>query len=93
MGLLCVCCIGVLNGAQLGAGEVLQHRLRCGEVDAALSILGNMDWCVMGADCYRGLISVTDHLLRKALDEQTEGKNVKIVTCSLRMNEVVERMV
>ncbi|XP_060789412.1 WD repeat-containing and planar cell polarity effector protein fritz homolog [Neoarius graeffei] len=66
--------LGVLNGAQLGPGEVLQHRLRCGEVDAALGILGNMDWCMMGADCYRGLISVTDHLLRKALDEQTEAQ-------------------
>ncbi|XP_047677347.1 WD repeat-containing and planar cell polarity effector protein fritz homolog isoform X3 [Tachysurus fulvidraco] len=66
--------LGVLNGGQLGAGELLQHRLRCGEVDAALSILGNMDWCMMGADCYRGLISVTDHLLRKPLDEQTEAQ-------------------
>ncbi|KAK3538125.1 hypothetical protein QTP70_030292 [Hemibagrus guttatus] len=64
----------VLNGAQLGAGELLQHRLRCGEVDAALGILGNMDWCMMGADCYRGLISLTDHLLRKPLDEQTEAQ-------------------
>ncbi|XP_060735477.1 WD repeat-containing and planar cell polarity effector protein fritz homolog [Tachysurus vachellii] len=66
--------LGVLNGAQLGAGELLQHRLRCEEVDAALSILGNMDWCMMGADCYRGLISVTDHLLRKPLNEQTEAQ-------------------
>ncbi|KAM9465979.1 WD repeat-containing and planar cell polarity effector protein fritz homolog isoform 1-T2 [Clarias gariepinus] len=66
--------LGVLNGAQLGAGELLQHRLRCGQVDAALGILGNMDWCMMGADCYRGLISVTDHLLRKPLDEQTEAQ-------------------
>ncbi|KAF7704729.1 WD repeat-containing and planar cell polarity effector protein fritz homolog [Silurus meridionalis] len=66
--------LGVLNGAQLGAGELLQHRLRCGEVDAAIGILGNMDWCMMGADCFRGLISVTDHLLRKPLNEQTEAQ-------------------
>ncbi|KAG7328615.1 hypothetical protein KOW79_008559 [Hemibagrus wyckioides] len=66
--------LGVVNCAQLGAGELLQHRLRCGEVDAALGILGNMDWCMMGADCYRGLISLTDHLLRKPLDEQTEAQ-------------------
>ncbi|XP_053488650.1 WD repeat-containing and planar cell polarity effector protein fritz homolog isoform X2 [Ictalurus furcatus] len=66
--------LGILNGAQLGVGELLQHRLRYGEVDAALGILGNMDWCMMGADCYRGLISVTDHLLRKPLDERTEAQ-------------------
>ncbi|XP_076833657.1 LOW QUALITY PROTEIN: WD repeat-containing and planar cell polarity effector protein fritz homolog [Brachyhypopomus gauderio] len=66
--------MGVMNGAQLGAGELLQHRLRCGEVGAALGILGNMDWCMMGAECYRGVISVTDHLLRKPLDEETEAQ-------------------
>ncbi|KAL6478380.1 hypothetical protein MHYP_G00142150 [Metynnis hypsauchen] len=66
--------LGVLNGGQLGPGELLQHRLRRGEVDAALGILGNMDWCMMGAECYRALISVTDHLLRKPLDEQTEAQ-------------------
>ncbi|XP_022528495.2 WD repeat-containing and planar cell polarity effector protein fritz homolog isoform X2 [Astyanax mexicanus] len=66
--------LGVLNGGQLWPGEVLQHRLCCEEVDAALGILGNMDWCMMGADCYRALISVADHLLRKALDERTEGQ-------------------
>ncbi|XP_072546197.1 WD repeat-containing and planar cell polarity effector protein fritz homolog isoform X2 [Salminus brasiliensis] len=67
--------LGVLNGGQLGAGELLQHRLRCEEVDAALGILGNMDWCMMGAECYRALVSVTDHLLRKALDERTEVRS------------------
>ncbi|XP_062863404.1 WD repeat-containing and planar cell polarity effector protein fritz homolog isoform X2 [Trichomycterus rosablanca] len=66
--------LGVLNGARLSAGELLQHRLHCGEVDAALGILSNMDWCMMGADCYRSLISVTDHLLRRKLDEQTEAQ-------------------
>lgn len=67
-------CLGVFNGGQLGPGDLVQHRLRCGEVDAALGILGNMDWAMMGAECYRSLISVTDHLLRKPLDHQTEGK-------------------
>ncbi|XP_066528624.1 WD repeat-containing and planar cell polarity effector protein fritz homolog [Hoplias malabaricus] len=66
--------LGVLNGGQLGPGELLQHRLRCGQVDAALGILGNMDWCMMGAECYRALVSVTDHLLRRPLDEQTEAQ-------------------
>uniref|UniRef100_A0A4W4EGB9 Uncharacterized protein n=1 Tax=Electrophorus electricus TaxID=8005 RepID=A0A4W4EGB9_ELEEL len=33
-----------------------------------------MDWCMMGAECYRGVISVTDHLLRKPLDEETAAQ-------------------
>ncbi|XP_043119551.1 WD repeat-containing and planar cell polarity effector protein fritz homolog isoform X2 [Puntigrus tetrazona] len=66
--------LGVFNGAQLGPGDLVQHRLRCEEVDAALGILSNMDWAMMGAECYRSLISITDHLLRKPLDQQTEGR-------------------
>ncbi|XP_050990044.1 WD repeat-containing and planar cell polarity effector protein fritz homolog [Labeo rohita] len=66
--------LGVFSGAQLGPGDLVQHRLRCEEVDAALGILGNMDWAMMGAECYRSLISITDHLLRKPLDQQTEGQ-------------------
>ncbi|XP_056623957.1 WD repeat-containing and planar cell polarity effector protein fritz homolog isoform X1 [Triplophysa dalaica] len=66
--------LGVFNGGQLGPSELVQHRLRCGEVDAALGILGNMDWAMMGAECYRSLISITDHLLRKPLDHQNEGQ-------------------
>ncbi|KTF96264.1 hypothetical protein cypCar_00030219 [Cyprinus carpio] len=65
---------GVFNGAQLGPGDLVQHRLRCEEVGAALGILGNMDWAMMGAECYRSLSSITDHLLRKPLDQQTEGQ-------------------
>uniref|UniRef100_A0A671L7F9 WD repeat containing planar cell polarity effector n=1 Tax=Sinocyclocheilus anshuiensis TaxID=1608454 RepID=A0A671L7F9_9TELE len=66
--------LGVFSGAQLGPGDLIQHRLHCEEVDAALGILGNMDWAMMGAECYRSLISITDHLLRKPLDQQTEGQ-------------------
>ncbi|XP_035388375.1 WD repeat-containing and planar cell polarity effector protein fritz homolog isoform X2 [Electrophorus electricus] len=66
--------MGVMNAAQLSAGEILQHRLHCGEPGAALGILRNMDWCMMGAECYRGVISVTDHLLRKPLDEETAAQ-------------------
>ncbi|XP_056120287.1 LOW QUALITY PROTEIN: WD repeat-containing and planar cell polarity effector protein fritz homolog [Rhinichthys klamathensis goyatoka] len=66
--------LGVFNGAQLGPGDLVHDRLRCEEVDAALGILGNMDWAMMGAECYRSLISITDHLLRKPLDQETEGQ-------------------
>ncbi|XP_005158592.2 WD repeat-containing and planar cell polarity effector protein fritz homolog isoform X2 [Danio rerio] len=66
--------LGVFNGAQLGPCDLILHRLRFEEVDAALGILGNMDWAIMGAECYRSLISITDHLLRKPLDQQTEGQ-------------------
>ncbi|XP_065111274.1 WD repeat-containing and planar cell polarity effector protein fritz homolog isoform X3 [Paramisgurnus dabryanus] len=66
--------LGVFNGAQLGPADLVQHRLSCGEVDAALGILGNMDWAIMGAECYRSLISINNHLLRMPLDHQTEGQ-------------------
>ncbi|TRY83812.1 hypothetical protein DNTS_035377, partial [Danionella cerebrum] len=66
--------LGVINGPKLGPYDLIQQRLRCEEVDAALGILGNMDWALMGAECYRSLISITDHLLRKPLDQQREGQ-------------------
>ncbi|GAA6066713.1 WD repeat-containing and planar cell polarity effector protein fritz homolog, partial [Tachysurus ichikawai] len=66
--------LGVLKGTQFGALELLQNRTRCGEGDAALGILGNMDWRMMGEECYHGLVSVTNHLLSKPLDEQTEAQ-------------------
>ncbi|CAB1343926.1 unnamed protein product, partial [Coregonus sp. 'balchen'] len=47
-----------LSGGQLGPGELLQQRLRCGQVDQALGILGVMEWSTMGTECYRALTSL-----------------------------------
>ncbi|XP_052369704.1 WD repeat-containing and planar cell polarity effector protein fritz homolog isoform X3 [Oncorhynchus keta] len=64
--------LGALSGGQLGPGELLQQRLRCGQVDQALGILGAMEWSTMGTECYRALTSVTDYLLRLELDQTRE---------------------
>ncbi|XP_045554636.1 WD repeat-containing and planar cell polarity effector protein fritz homolog [Salmo salar] len=66
--------LGALSGGQLGPGELLQQRLRCGQVDQALGILGAMEWSTMGTECYRALTSVTDYLLRLELDQTREAQ-------------------
>ncbi|KAJ7987449.1 hypothetical protein DPEC_G00326590 [Dallia pectoralis] len=64
--------LGALSGGNVGPGELLQQRLRCGQVDQALGILGAMDWRTMGIECYGALISVADHLLRLDLNQTRE---------------------
>ncbi|XP_039994226.1 WD repeat-containing and planar cell polarity effector protein fritz homolog isoform X2 [Xiphias gladius] len=66
--------LGALTGGQMGPGEWLQQRLLCGQVREALGILEAMDWSVMGDECYRGLSSVTNHLLRLELNLEREAQ-------------------
>ncbi|XP_041803400.1 WD repeat-containing and planar cell polarity effector protein fritz homolog isoform X3 [Chelmon rostratus] len=66
--------LGALTGGQMGPGELLQQRLRCGQVREALGILEAMDWSIMGDECYRGLSSITNHLLRLELNAETEAQ-------------------
>lgn len=70
---LCLDVTGALTGGQMGPGELLQQRLRCGQVREALGVLEAMDWSITGDECYRGLSSVTDHLLRLELNAEREG--------------------
>ncbi|XP_030603895.1 WD repeat-containing and planar cell polarity effector protein fritz homolog isoform X2 [Archocentrus centrarchus] len=65
--------LGVLTGGQMGPGDLLQQRLRCGQVREALGILETMDWSTMGDECCRGLSSVTNHLLRLELNAEREA--------------------
>uniref|UniRef100_A0A3Q0S1I6 WD repeat containing planar cell polarity effector n=1 Tax=Amphilophus citrinellus TaxID=61819 RepID=A0A3Q0S1I6_AMPCI len=65
--------LGVLTGGQMGPGDLLQQRLRCGQVREALGILETMDWSTMGDECCRGLSSVTNHLLRLELNTEREA--------------------
>ncbi|XP_029306111.1 WD repeat-containing and planar cell polarity effector protein fritz homolog [Cottoperca gobio] len=66
--------LGALTGGQMGPGELLQQRLRCGQVREALGILEAMDWSIMGDECHRGLSSVTNHLLRLELNAEREAQ-------------------
>ncbi|XP_075960305.1 WD repeat-containing and planar cell polarity effector protein fritz homolog [Anarhichas minor] len=66
--------LGALTGGQMGPGELLQQRLRCGQVKEALGVLEAMDWSTMGDECYRGLGSVTNHLLRLQLNADREAQ-------------------
>ncbi|XP_031171858.1 WD repeat-containing and planar cell polarity effector protein fritz homolog isoform X1 [Sander lucioperca] len=66
--------LGALTRGQMGPGELLQQRLRCGQVREALGILEAMDWSIMGDECYRGLSSVTNHLLRLELNAEREAQ-------------------
>ncbi|XP_036403063.1 LOW QUALITY PROTEIN: WD repeat-containing and planar cell polarity effector protein fritz homolog [Megalops cyprinoides] len=66
--------LGALNGGQLGPVELLQQRLRCGEVEEVLGLLGAMDWSTMGAECYRSLTAIADHLLRLELTAEREAQ-------------------
>ncbi|XP_062256968.1 WD repeat-containing and planar cell polarity effector protein fritz homolog isoform X2 [Platichthys flesus] len=66
--------LGALTGGQMGHGELLQQRLLCGQVREALGILESMDWSIMGDQCYRGLSSVTNYLLRLELNAEREAQ-------------------
>ncbi|KAM7385294.1 hypothetical protein PAMP_001382 [Pampus punctatissimus] len=66
--------LGAVTGGQMGPGELLQQRLRCGQVREALGILEAMDWSNMGDECFRGLSSVTNHLLRLELNAEREAQ-------------------
>ncbi|XP_041866585.1 WD repeat-containing and planar cell polarity effector protein fritz homolog isoform X2 [Melanotaenia boesemani] len=66
--------LGALTEGQLSLGELLQQRLRCGQTGEALGILEAMDWSTMGVECYRGLSSVTNHLLRLQLNAEREAQ-------------------
>ncbi|XP_061600986.1 WD repeat-containing and planar cell polarity effector protein fritz homolog [Cololabis saira] len=66
--------LGSLTGGQLGQVELLQQRLRCGQVREALGVLEAMDWSTMGDECYRGLSSVTNHLLKLPLNLEREAQ-------------------
>ncbi|XP_076016589.1 WD repeat-containing and planar cell polarity effector protein fritz homolog [Genypterus blacodes] len=66
--------LGALTGGQMGPEELLQQRLRCGQVREALGILEAMDWSTTGYECYRGLSSITNHLLRLELSPEREAQ-------------------
>ncbi|XP_028458578.1 WD repeat-containing and planar cell polarity effector protein fritz homolog isoform X3 [Perca flavescens] len=66
--------LGALTRGQMGPGELLHQRLRCGQVRESLGILEAMDWSIMGDECYRGLSSVTNHLLRLELNAEREAQ-------------------
>lgn len=57
----------------MGPVELLQQRLRCGQVTEALGVLEAMDWSASGDECYRGLSAVANHLLRLELNAEREG--------------------
>ncbi|XP_072293288.1 WD repeat-containing and planar cell polarity effector protein fritz homolog [Eucyclogobius newberryi] len=63
---------GTLSGGQMGPEELLQQRLRCGQVREALSILEAMDFNTAGDQCFRGLSSIINHLLRLPLNMERE---------------------
>ncbi|KAF3841805.1 hypothetical protein F7725_023756 [Dissostichus mawsoni] len=67
--------LGALTGGLVGLGEMLQQRLRCGQVREALGVLEAMDWSIMGDECHRGLSSITNHLLRLELNAEREGRS------------------
>lgn len=68
---------GVLSGGHIGHGELLQQRLRCGQIWEALGILEAMDWSSIGDECFRGLSFIANHLLRLELNTEREGESKK----------------
>ncbi|XP_068597747.1 WD repeat-containing and planar cell polarity effector protein fritz homolog [Brachionichthys hirsutus] len=66
--------LGTFTGGQMGSGALLHQWLRFGRVSEALGILEAMDWSIMGDECYRGLSSITNHLLRLELNAEREAQ-------------------
>ncbi|KAM9804257.1 WD repeat-containing and planar cell polarity effector protein fritz homolog [Neosynchiropus ocellatus] len=65
--------LGALTGGCMGPGEFLQQRLRCGQVQEAVRILEAMNWATMEEECFRGLSSVVNFLLRLPLNAEREA--------------------
>uniref|UniRef100_A0AAV2JRU4 WD repeat containing planar cell polarity effector n=1 Tax=Knipowitschia caucasica TaxID=637954 RepID=A0AAV2JRU4_KNICA len=63
---------GALSGSQMGPEKLLQQRLRCGQVQEALGILEALDFNTTGDQCFRGLSSIINHLLRLPLNTERE---------------------
>lgn len=57
----------------MGPEELLQQRLRCGQVREALGILEAMDFNTTGDESYRGLSSIMNYLLRLPLNAERES--------------------
>ncbi|CAL8254198.1 unnamed protein product [Lota lota] len=66
--------LGVVSGGGMGPSELLQDRLRSGQVSLALGILKALDWGLSGDQCYRGLSLITNHLLRLDLNAEREAQ-------------------
>lgn len=66
--------LGTLFGGQMGPEELLQQRLRCGQVREALGILEAMDFNTTGDESYRGLSSIMNYLLRLPLNAERESQ-------------------
>uniref|UniRef100_A0A8C5HNL1 Uncharacterized protein n=1 Tax=Gouania willdenowi TaxID=441366 RepID=A0A8C5HNL1_GOUWI len=64
---------GALTGGRLSLENLLQQRLRCGQTREAVGILETLDWNVSGNECFRGLSSICNHLLRLELNAQREA--------------------
>ncbi|KAK7930883.1 hypothetical protein WMY93_007278 [Mugilogobius chulae] len=58
----------------MGPEELLQQRLNCGEVREALNILESMDFNTAADQCFRGLSSIINHLLRLPLNIERENQ-------------------
>ncbi|XP_024152661.1 WD repeat-containing and planar cell polarity effector protein fritz homolog isoform X3 [Oryzias melastigma] len=65
--------LGALTGGRLGPGELLQQRLRCGQVREAVGVLQAMDWSAAPEEVYGGLSAVTNHLLKLQLSADREA--------------------
>ncbi|KAJ0005195.1 hypothetical protein NQD34_011409 [Periophthalmus magnuspinnatus] len=65
---------GSLSGGHIGPEEVLQQRLCCGQVQEALGILEALDFNAAGGQCFRGLSSIINHLLRLPLNKERENQ-------------------
>lgn len=79
---------GALSRGHIGPGELLQQRLRCGQAGDALGILEAMDWSIMADECFRGLSSVVNHLLRLELNAEREGKDKHFVSDGFGFREI-----
>ncbi|CAL8298372.1 unnamed protein product [Merluccius merluccius] len=66
--------LGVVSGGGMGPSELLQERVRCGQVSQALGILKALDWGLSGDQCYRGLTLIANHLLRLDLNAEREAQ-------------------
>ncbi|KAJ8308997.1 hypothetical protein KUTeg_013871 [Tegillarca granosa] len=66
--------LGVFSKERFSGLELIKEYIKHKQLDEAITLLGCMNWDLDGANCYAGLSSIVNHLLRMPLNATREGQ-------------------
>ncbi|XP_006881092.1 PREDICTED: WD repeat-containing and planar cell polarity effector protein fritz homolog [Elephantulus edwardii] len=65
---------GIITGGQLSLVDIIFHYIHCDEIPEAVNILSSMNWDSLGHQCFIGLSTIVNHLLRQKLTPEREAQ-------------------